>query len=433
MQSETSKEKPNAYLIFTITMLALVNMQDGFDILAISFAAQAITDDWGISRASLGIVFSAGLLGMMLGAMFLAPIADHFGRKIATIMGLSVSGVGMLVAMAAVNIEILVAGRILTGLGVGTILASLNTLVSEYSGPKYRVICIALFQLGFPVGAFLSGFAVAWLLDIGSWRYVFAFGAFTSFFFIPIIMILPESTAYLAKKNGKDALDQINHINARFGRAPIAVLPKVEDDEKLSFTQSLKSLLSAQYALKTVLIWFAFFLVLTILYFLLSWIPKIVIDMGFSEDQGNQAGRLINLYGMIGIIILGALSLKFRPSIIVSFYMAALMILLLSFASFGTQFAYILLAVSLFGVFIHGSMIGLYSTTPSLYPSHIRATGTGWAIGISRFGAVLGPALAGFLFDAGWKPEGIFKLFAIPAALAALAAYILWRNSSSDE
>ncbi len=423
------QDKPNSYMFFALFMLMLVNMQDGFDILAISFAAQAITDDLSISDSGLGIIFSAGLLGMMIGAVFVAPIADHIGRKRITIIGLMASGSGMMVAMVAANIEILVIGRMLTGLGVGAILASLNTLVSEYAGPKYRVLCIAMFQLGFPIGAFLSGFLVAWLLDFGSWRYVFAFGAFSSFIFIPIIMILPESTAFIAKQNGKDALHKINKINSRFGRAPIEKLPVFVSENRRSLIQSLQSVFRRPYAAKTILIWLAFFLVLSILYFLLSWTPKIIIDMGYSEDQGNQAGRLINLYGMLGIIILGLLSLKFRPAIIVSSYMLCLMILLLSFAQFGGQFFTILLAVSLFGICIHGSMIGLYSTIPSLYPPDIRATGTGLAIGVSRFGAVLGPAIAGFLFEAGWSAVDIFQLFALPALLAALAAYFLWRKS----
>jgi len=134
----TEKDRLNAYQIFVLCILAVVNMQDGFDILAISFAANAITQDWGISRAELGVVFSAGLFGMMIGAMSLSPLADKFGRKKVIIAGLFASGVGMLIAMQAGSISMLVIGRILTGLGVGGILASLNTLVSEYAGERYR-------------------------------------------------------------------------------------------------------------------------------------------------------------------------------------------------------------------------------------------------------------------------------------------------------
>ena len=424
---EQTPEKPTRFLIMAVSLLALVNMQDGFDILAISYAAHAISEDWSMSRSELGIVFSAGLFGMMLGAMFLASLADKIGRKKVTILGLLLSGIGMVFAMVSPNLTTLVGARILTGLGVGSILASLNTLVSEYAGNRYRVAAVSIFQLGFSLGAFISGFLAAWLLGIGSWRYVFAFGAFTSFAFIPIIMFLPESTTFLASQGGEGALTKINAIRKKFGRSALTQLPDIPEEHKLSFTQSIKSLVGKTYIYRTFFIWLAFFLLLTILYFLLSWMPKIIVDMGFTEADGNRGGRLINLCGMIGIIVIGVLGYRVKPSLITSIYMLCLAGLLIGFSRMGITLGSVLLLVSLLGVFAHGSMIGLYSTVPSLYPTHLRATGTGWAIGISRFGAVLGPAAAGFLFDAGWGPQSIFKLFAFPAALAALAAFCLWR------
>ena len=428
-------EKPTPFLIISLFLLALVNMQDGFDILAISYAAHSISEDWGITRSELGIVFSAGLFGMMLGAIFLAPLADKFGRKAITVSGLFLSGIGMLIAMVAPDLKILVAGRILTGLGVGSILASLNTLVSEYAGSKYRVAAVSIFQLGFSLGAFISGFLALWLLDIGSWRYIFAFGAFTSFVFIPVIMMLPESTAYLASKGDRNALSKINKIREKFGRLPLSEIPQVLTAEKQSFLGSLKTLAGGAYFLKTILIWTAFFLLLTTLYFLVTWMPKIIVDLGFSEADGNRGGRLINLYGMVGIVVIGILGYRVRPALITSIYLTCLALLLILFGRFGTNLSSILIMVSLIGVFVHGSMIGLYATVPSLYPTHLRATGTGWAIGISRLGAVLGPTLAGFLFDAGWGAQDIFKLYALPAGLASLVAFGLWwvqRRQNND-
>jgi len=410
----------------------MVNMQDGFDILAISFAANAISTDWGMSRAELGIVFSAGLFGMMIGAISLAALADKFGRKIITIVGLTLSGSGMLISMAAADLNILVFGRVITGIGVGGILASVNTLVSEYAGPKYRVAAVSFFQLGFPFGAFLSGFIAAYLLGLdggamASWRYVFAFGAFTSFFFIPFILLLPESTAFLANQGGAGALEKINIIQKKFGRAPLSALPQELKANKPSMAQSAAQLLSPRFRVSTLLIWTAFFLLLTTLYFLLSWTPKMIIDMGFTEADGNRGGRLINLAGMIGIVIIGVLGYKIRPALITSVYLLLVGLLLIIFSYVGQSLSAVILMVSLIGVFVHGSMIGLYSTVPSLYPTPLRASGTGWAIGLSRFGAVMGPALAGYLFDKGWSVQNVFALFALPAGLAALAAFGLWR------
>jgi len=425
-QQNNSNDKINGYQLFVLFILALINMQDGFDILAISFAANAIVEDWGISRSALGIVFSAGLFGMMIGAMLLSPFADKYGRKGITALGLFISGCGMLIAMQAQSVTWLVIGRIVTGFGVGGILASLNTLVSEYAGDKYRSAAVAAFQLGFPTGAFLSGFIAAWLLDIATWRYIFAFGAFTSFFFIPIVLLLPESTRFIAKRNKADALQHINQIQVKFGRPLSTQLPSVSAQPETGGWASVKSLVSPAYILRTTLIWLSFFSLLTLLYFMLTWTPKILVDLGFSEAQGNQGGRLINLIGMAGIILLGLLSLKVKPSLITAIYMAALVFALLLLGWAPLNFSILMVWIGAVGFLMHGSMIGLYSTVPSLYATEIRATGTGWAIGLSRFGAVVGPTLAGFLFDAGWSAQALFQFFAVFAATTSLFTILIW-------
>jgi len=143
IEIETGR-KITPYQIWVLLALTVLNMQDGFDILAISFAATAITEEWNISRASLGVVFSAGLFGMMVGALLLSRVADKVGRKPVAVVGLCLSGMGMLVAMFAPTINTLIIGRVLTGIGVGGILVSLNTLVAEYAGKKYRGIAIAV-------------------------------------------------------------------------------------------------------------------------------------------------------------------------------------------------------------------------------------------------------------------------------------------------
>jgi len=279
------------YQIWALVALTLLNMQDGFDILAISYAANAIATSWDIDRGALGIVLSASLFGMMIGAMTLSPLADRYGRRIITVVGLILSGIGMLIAMSAVSIELLIAGRVITGLGIGGILASVNTLVAEFAGEKYRSTAIAIFQLGFPMGAFLSGFLVAWLLDIGTWRHVFAFGALSSFIFVPIVLFLPESMEYLAKSGKPDALRRINSIRAKLRQPALRVLPVTIDKPHPSMAANILTLFNREYALRTALIWASFFLLLTTLYFMLSWIPKILVDTGFTEAQGNQGGE----------------------------------------------------------------------------------------------------------------------------------------------
>lgn len=421
------RDKITPYKIWVLIALTSINMQDGFDILAISYAANAITEEWSISRSSLGVVFSAGLFGMMIGALFLSRAADKFGRKPIAILGLFLSGIGMLAAMFAPSINALILGRVLTGIGVGGILVSLNTLIAEYASQKYRGIAIAIFQLGFATGAFLSGFIAAWLLEAGSWRYIFGFGALSSFVFIPIVMTLPESTSYLAGSGKPHVLARINAARRKFGYPALSALPECQDEGKAkkSSVYGLE-LLSKAYWLKTILICLSFFMLLTLLYFMLTWTPKILIDMGFSEAEGNRGGRLINLAGMLGIVVIGICSLRVLPSLIVGLYLAGLGLLLAGFGVISPLIGGVFVSIGMMGFLLHGSMIGLYSTVPTLYPVALRATGTGWAIGLSRLGAVLGPALAGVLLDRGWAITDLFKAYSALAVIASVTALILW-------
>lgn len=418
----------NAFQITALLALACLNMQDGFDILAISYAANAIEQDWQIGRGNLGIVLSAGLFGMMLGAMVLSPLADKIGRKPIIITGLTLSGAGMVIASFASTIEVLLIGRVITGFGVGAILASLNTLVAEFAGERYRGPAIAVLQLGFPLGAFLSGFIVSWLLDIGNWHNVFAFGAFTSFIFIPVVLVLPESMDYLARSGKPDALERINKIRHRLDLQPLSALPDDKNHQETNAFLAVKSLFAKQYLSRTILIWLAFFFLLTTLYFLLSWIPKLLTDTGFSQLQGIKGGRLINLTGMGGIVLIGVASKWIKPSFITSLYLGILCLLLVLLGSVGASYIISMAIIGVIGFVIHGAMIGLYATTPALYPAHMRTTGMGWAIGLSRFGAVLGPASAGFLLDAGWSTQQLFQFYALPAMAGAVIVGVLWQD-----
>ena len=388
-----------------LLILTLINMQDGYDLLAISFAANAISSDWGIQRSELGWVFSAALFGMLFGATFLSPYADRYGRKIITIFGLLLSGIGMIIAAISPDITWLLIGRLITGIGVGAIITSLNTLAAEYAGPKLRSTMISIFQLGFPIGAILAGYVCLWLLDVGSWRHVFAFGAGLSFVFVPIVFFLPESPEYL----------------------------KQAADAKRAKSGKLSTLFSKTYRSRTLLISVSFFLQLMVLYFLLSWVPKLIEDMGHAAADGNRAGRLINLVGMLGIFVIGFIALRVDVTKVTAFFYIGLAIMLALIASLSPSLFVITSLIAITGFFTHGAMIGLYSTVPSLYPVELRAAGSGWAIGISRLGAVFGPLIGGYLLGFGVSEQQLFYAFIPAALLAAICVFILYRQQRDLE
>ena len=335
----------------------------------------------------------------------LSPYADRFGRKIITIIGLLLSGIGMIMAAVSPDITWLLIGRLITGVGVGAIITSLNTLAAEYAGPKLRSTMISIFQLGFPIGAILAGYVCLWLLDVGSWRHVFAFGAGLSFVFVPIVFFLPESPEYL----------------------------KQAADAKRAKSGKLSTLFSKTYRSRTLLISVSFFLQLMVLYFLLSWVPKLIEDMGHAAADGNRAGRLINLVGMLGIFVIGFIALRVDVTKVTAFFYIGLAIMLALIASLSPSLFVITSLIAITGFFTHGAMIGLYSTVPSLYPVELRAAGSGWAIGISRLGAVFGPLIGGYLLGFGVSEQQLFYAFIPAALLAAICVFILYRQQRDLE
>ena len=195
----------------------------------------------------------------------------------------------------------------------------------------------------------------------------------------------------------------------------------------------LSTLFSETYKSRTLLISISFFLQLMVLYFLLSWVPKLIEDMGHSAADGNRAGRLINLVGMLGIFVIGFVALRVDVTKVTAFFYIGLAIMLALIASLSPSLFAITSLIAITGFFTHGAMIGLYSTVPSLYPVELRAAGSGWAIGISRLGAVFGPLIGGYLLGFGVSEQQLFYAFIPASLLAAICVFILYRQQRQVE
>ena len=197
------------------TMVGL-NALDGFDVLSISFASPGIAKDWGIDRAQLGIVLSMELVGMAIGSLFLGGIADRIGRRATILSCLGIMTVGMLGAASAGGVYSLMLWRVLTGLGIGGMLAATNAAVAEAANAKHRSLAVVLMAAGYPVGTIIGGSISAVLLSMYDWRAVFVFGAVCSLLFVPLVLWrAPESVAFLMHKRPPNALARINANLAR--------------------------------------------------------------------------------------------------------------------------------------------------------------------------------------------------------------------------
>jgi len=404
-----------------IGICCMLNILDGFDVLAIAFAAPPIADEWAIQPAALGLVFSAGLVGMALGAMFIAPLTDRIGRRAMILICIVAISVMMAVTGLSRSVPQLIAARALTGLGIGGMLASLTSMVAEYSPDRQRNLTIGLLQAGYPVGGTLGGLIAAWLLPEFGWRALFFGGAVMGALMIPIVALwLPESLVFLAQKQPAKALDRINRILHGLEHAPLDALPPAPATET---SGGVMALLTTARRNNTLRLWLAFMLNSLTVYFIFSWVPKIVVDSGLPLEQGILAGLMVNAGAVIGIPTLGYLSgtRGLRPLILTFLLLGTGCVGLYGFVG---QSVPLLLSVGfLIGFFVMGGFIGLYAVAARIYPTELRTTGIGWTIGVGRIGAIMGPYLGGIMIALQWSTATNFVFFALPLLVAGFAAY----------
>ena len=187
--------------IFAIGLCVVLNALDGFDILSISFAAPGIASQWGIDRAALGLVLSMELIGMGVGSVVIGAVADRHGRRISILASLAIMALGMLLAAGAQTVAMLSAYRLVTGLGIGGMLACTNAMVAELASDRLRNICVTIMASGFPIGAALGGTVASLLLRHYGWPAIFLFGAAVSGAMLPLAWLgLPESVSFLARQ-----------------------------------------------------------------------------------------------------------------------------------------------------------------------------------------------------------------------------------------
>jgi benzoate transport len=402
-----------------IALCLVVNMLDGFDVLAMAFTAPAIARAWGVAPEALGWLYSSGLVGMMLGSLVLAPLADRIGRRPIIVLCLVVVGAGMAASALAGTVAQLATTRVLTGVGIGGALASLNTIVAEYASVRWRSFAVSLLQTGYPIGATIGGGLAAGLLEASGWRAVFAFGALGSVVLVPIVLWrLPESVDYLLSRRPPDALARVNALLARLGQPPLAALPAAPAIAPEA--PRVGRLFAASFRPATWRLWTAFFMVMASFYFALSWTPKLLVDAGLSLEAGVSGGVLMNLGGIAGAGWLGWRSSQGGLHRLLAGYMAACAVALGLFGALGDRLQPLLVLAPVIGFFVFGSMVGLYAMAPGVYPAEIRTTGIGWAIGVGRAGGVVGPYAAGVLLAGGWSHGSCYVLFALPL-VAALA------------
>jgi benzoate transport len=418
-----AKSPMSAMQILIIAVTIGLNALDGFDVASISYASPGIAKEWGIDRGALGIVLSMEVFGMALGSIFLGGIADKIGRRRTVLGCVAFMLAGMLMATTVRGIVDLSIWRVVTGLGIGGMLATINAVSAEFSNARRRDFCVALMSIGYPAGAVTGGLLAARLLVTHDWRSVFYLGAAAAAILLPLVFFfVPESVHWLTQKQTAGALDQINKTLRRMGHGAIGALPALT---AMSRKRSVADIFKPGLLQITVLVTLAYFFHIVTFYFILKWVPKIVADFGFPPS--SAAGILVwtNVGGAIGGAIVTVLTLRYG---IKALTIGSLILSTAAVVMFGrTPHDLTLLSTvcAFSGFFTNGAIVGLYALFAKAFPTHVRAFGTGFAVGMGRGGSVLAPIIAGFLFEAGYTLPTVSVLMAFGSTAAAIVLLFL--------
>jgi benzoate transport len=403
-------------------------MLDGFDITAMAVVASPVSVDLALTPDLLGWIFSFALAGMMVGAMALAPIADIIGRRALIILSLMIVGISVIMTSKVESLTPFMLLRFISGMGAGALLASQASLAAEYSPDKYRALSVAIVTAGYPTGAMMTSVVAGYILPEYGWRMMFLFGGVVTVSMVIVAwLMIPESLKYLIEKKPNNALEKINKILLKLNAPSINELPPSNNDREVTVSMigNMRMLLSPKFRRLSLMLWTSFFCAFGTLYFLMSWIPKLMENAGYDMAVGRDAFLLFNLGGVIGIYLLGILSVKWKLTNLILNLSLVSAVSMIIFALVPNQLNILFILILLIGILQQSAFTGLYGVAAKAYPTEIRSTGVGWAIGLGRSGAVVGPAVAGYLILAGYDMSANFIFFALPMIVCGLIAYKL--------
>jgi MFS transporter, AAHS family, 4-hydroxybenzoate transporter len=405
---------------------AAVLFIDGFDTQAIGYVAPALAQEWNLARGALGPVFSAGLFGLMIGALIFGTVADRIGRKRIIVLSTIAFGVGSFLTVFVHDVPWLITLRFLTGLGLGGAMPNVVALTSEFSPHRRRATVVMAMFAGFSIGAALGGLLAAVLIPIYGWRSVFFVGGLMPLLLAPLLLLfLPESIRYLALVGGRDR--EVADLLRR-----IAPAEKLGGDVRFIAQEPVLSglpvahLFSDRRAATTLLLWIVFFMSLLDLYLLSNWLPTVMNDLGVSISVAAAIGAMLQVGGVLGTVTLGSLIDRFSfQALALTYLCAAIAVAAIGFTSHSTSL--VTVAIFIAGFCIVGGQIASNALTATYYPTAIRSTGLGWALGVGRVGSILGPIIGGAMLARQTGAGPLFLVAAIPALIAAAAAFLLAR------
>lgn len=423
----------SAYQWRVVLLCFLIVFLDGLDTAAMGFIAPALTQEWGIDRASLGPVMSAALIGMVFGALGSGPLADRFGRKLVLVGAVFLFGLFSLFSAFSANVDQLLVLRFLTGLGLGAAMPNATTLLSEYTPERLKSLLVTSMFCGFNLGMAWGGFVSAKLIPAFGWHSLLLIGGLLPLLLTLVLLLwLPESARYLVVRNKGD--ERVRRVLAPIAPSEVAVASgfSVPEQQTVQSRNVFRVIFSGTYSAGTLLLWLTYFMGLVIVYLLTSWLPTLLRDSGASLEQAASIGALFQLGGVLSAVGVGWAMDRFDPHRVIGvFYLLAGVFAWLVGQSLG-QMTLLATLVLVAGMCINGAQSAMPSLAARFYPTQGRATGVSWMLGIGRFGAILGAWIGATLLGLGWNFEQVLTALVLPAALATAAVLVKGLVSHAD-
>ena len=412
-----------------MVLCTLIIVLDGFDVQAIAFTGPAIAEQWALGGSHMGPVFAAGLAGMTLGALAVGPLGDRFGRKLALTGSVAAFGLFTLLTAWAQNFEQLMILRLLTGIGLGGALPNATALMTEYAPQRLRNMAIAIIFLGIPIGGITGGLLSAQLIPAFGWPSVFVAGGLAPLALVPVLWwVLPESVNFLVRR-GTGQRERVARLLHRIDPAV-----RIDADTELVLHEPAKTgfpvsrLFDPGYAADTVKLWAVFFTNLMAVYFLISWIPSLLVDAGFGIEKATLTAVVLNLGGVVGPLVLAGLVARLGSRLAISGFFVLASISIAVVGRLEHSLDLLMVGVFAAGFFTFGAQISINALAASMYPTDTRSTGVGWALGIGRLGSILGPVLGGVLIGLQLGMPTYFTLFGSLLLVAAVMLFLIRRQ-----
>ncbi|CCE07546.1 putative hydroxybenzoate transporter; membrane potein [Bradyrhizobium sp. STM 3843] len=419
-------------LVLTVMILSTVMMfLDGYDLHAMAFAAPTVVRSWSIDKGSLGIVFSAGVFGILVGGLIFGYFGDRIGRRLSIIAATVTFGGFSLLTVWANDLNSLIALRFLAGLGIGGLAPLCFSLNLEYVPSRYRGTVVAIIMLGYVAGGSAGGIIAAWLVPHLGWQIVFWIGgvlplaaAVLSFF------TLPESIKFLVVQGRQpDEVARIlNRIEPGLQARSTALFVIDEENQPghagTGLSSKIAALFDGQLALITPLLWLAYIASSMTMFFLGSWTPILAEASGHTPAQAAFALSMFSLGGAVGALMVGWMLDRFGVlAIAIMPVIASPLVASVGLAGFGGSA--FLVAMACVGFFVVGGHQGLNSAVGLFYPSANRSTAVGWALSVAKIGSITGPLIAGFLIARQLPVANLFLLAALPPLVMASCVVVL--------